>query len=230
MKKRFLITNLIVIIFVIAIAIYLGIIIEDKMIDYLVIELRNMSRTMINDTVRKDILDDIDKDKLFHINKNSNDEIEMIDFDTKVVNEIVIDINDKVTKEFNRLSNGENNKLFKNNKLLKNSLDFTEKNSIILSVPIGIVFSNPLLVNLGPKIPIKVVLVGEVDAKLKQRLDRYGINNVLLTINVEITIKEEIVMPFRSKVITCVSEVPLIIEMVQGQIPEIYSDTSGKVK
>ena len=59
-------------------------------------------------------------------------------------------------------------------------------------------------------------------------MKNYGINNIVIEVNVLVEITEQITMPRSSKSATIKIEAPLILKIVQGIVPEYYeTDLNG---
>jgi len=82
--------------------------------------------------------------------------------------------------------------------------------------------NNALLSNVGPKIPVRVSLSGEMESNIKTEIEEYGINNSVLKIIINVSVSEQIILPLLSKKITVDNDVPIAIKMIQGQIPDYY--------
>ena len=88
-------------------------------------------------------------DNLYEINKDSNNEIKMITYNsfevTKLINQVTTNIE-------NMISDIENGKLdYYGNTLNK-------EKGVIAEIPFGVIFGNSLLANVGPKIKLRVIL------------------------------------------------------------------------
>ena len=176
----------------------------------------NVISSVINDTISDGI-----EDELFTTQKNSNDEIETLDYNTKKVNEILSSITNKIQKRLTNLEEGDlkNLKISDNFRLKnKNSL----KNGILCKVPMGSLRGNTLLVNLGPNIPLKIAFIGQVQSNLNTKITNYGINNLVLQVDVQVEIEQYITMPIMSKKSTLRISAPLTIKIIQGIVPNYY--------
>ena len=96
------------------------------------------------------------------------------------------------------------------------------KNGIIYELPSGIIFNNTLLNNILPKIPIKMHLIGNVLAKLTTNVDSYGINNALIKVNINIEAEVKILMPFVSSNTKLNVDVPILMKIMEGNVPSYY--------
>ena len=141
--------------------------------------------------------------KIFNIVKDNNDEIKMINFDTyestRLTNEITYNIQDKL-----------------------DDISIKDNGYIIGEIPLGIVFNNGLIRNIGPKIKIRVDIIGNILTELNSEIKPYGINNALIQINVKIVVKGRVVLPIESKNITIENIVPISINVVNGSVPDGY--------
>ena len=89
-------------------------------------------------------------------------------------------------------------------------------------VPSGIIFTNSILSNIGPKIPINLKIIGNVTSGIKADVKEYGINNSLITISVEVCVELMVILPLSSDYVSITNYVPIAIKLVQGKVPEIY--------
>ena len=65
------------------------------------------------------------------------------------------------------------------------------KSGIIYQVPTGIIFNNGLLSNIGPKIPVKLSLIGDVTIDIKTTIKDYGINNAVIQVSINVKVTEQ---------------------------------------
>lgn len=174
----------------------------------------NIINTSVNDTIEEKITDD-----LFNLSKKEDGKIEILDYNTKKVNSILSSINTKIQKKLLNLEDGQIANMpissgFKVEKILKNG--------IVCKVPMGSLRKNSLFVNVGPSIPIKMVFIGQVESSLNTKIREYGINYLVVEINVNVVVEEQIIMPAMSKRETLNLEAPLTLKIIQGEIPNYY--------
>lgn len=174
----------------------------------------NIINTSVNDTIEEKITND-----LFNLSKTEDGKIEILDYNTKKVNSILSSINTKIQKKLLNLEDGQIANMpissgFKVEKILKNG--------IVCKVPMGSLRKNSLFVNVGPSIPIKMVFIGQVESSLNTKIREYGINYLVVEINVNVVVEEQIIMPAMSKRETLNLEAPLTLKIIQGEIPNYY--------
>ena len=97
-----------------------------------------------------------------------------------------------------------------------------KKSGLYINVPLGIAFSNPILFSIGPSIPVKILLSGQIETKILTNVRQYGINSILFEISIEINVYEKIIFPFSNRYVKVELEVPLIVELISGKVPENY--------
>ena len=181
------------------------------LMEYATSEIKNMSVSIINSTISQE-LDYFNNDAV-KISKNKNDDIQMIEFDSKIVNKFLTDLTKQILLKLKEMENGKTNLSF--DKININ-------NQMLYEIPLGRITNNVFVGNLGPKIPIKMDVIGDVYSNIKSNIKEYGINNVLLEIMVNITVNERVIMPFISEQTKISVDVPLSIKLIQGNIPKYY--------
>ncbi len=188
-----------------------------QFISYSEIETKKIVSNIISNTITEEITNNINMDDLFITLKDSNGDIQSIDFNSSEVNKILVKSSKSVEQNLRYLETGNVNKLNLSN------YDYEKfKNGIIYELPSGIIFNNTLLNNILPKIPIKMSLIGNVLAKLTTSVDSYGINNALIKVNINIEAEVKILMPFVSSNTKLNIDVPILMKMMEGNVPSYY--------
>ena len=77
-----------------------------------------------------------------------------------------------------------------------------------MEIPSGIISNNAILNNLGPKIPVRLSLSGELESYVSTNAENYGINNAIIKISVNIKVSEQIILPITTKKITIENTIP----------------------
>ena len=111
--------------------------------------------------------------------------------------------------------------------IYSNVLDKTLKKGIIYEVPIGVIFGNSFLANVGPKIPVKIKYSGNVGLDVKTRVSDYGFNSALIEVYIYVEVTQRTILPFASKDIKLTSEIPVVMKVVKGSTPYYLSGTNG---
>ena len=191
-------------------------------------ETKKFSNKIINEAIAKTITTKAKPEEIFEIITDKNDEIKSIDFNTININKYLTKTTSYRQKALKEIEKGNISNLDKNilNSYDKNNLE----KGIISFISSGIIFNNPILANLGPKIPIKINLAGDIISYISAEVDDYGINNSLIKVFINLKITENIILPFYDKNIDMEAKVPIAIKLVAGKIPEYYMGTKESKK
>ena len=215
MKKHKFSIVIIVFILIITIAIIIVKVLSDKIaplvMDYSISEMKRVTSIIINRSINSDLLNKIDMNNLFIINKGE-DGLMTISLDSVIVNKITDDISDACEDNLRLMEDGKYGEL-------KEKFNIGEE---YFFVPSGIISKNTLLNSIGPKIPINLKMIGNVTSGLKTEVKEYGINNSLITISVEITVEMMVILPFSSDYVSITNLVPISIKLIQGKVPQVY--------
>lgn len=228
MKKLKLILEIVFLAFLISVVFVLciGKKLNPTIRNYSTVEAKRFGTFIINYSLDKDFLKSLNGD-IFETTNNNKGEIQMIDFKTKEVNEVLEKATAKVQKQLIDLENGNIDNMniadtFKGLRYEK------IKNGVVCELPMGVVFSNVLFSNSGPIIPIKFNFIGQVLTNLNTKVETYGINSVYIEVKLHIEITELITMPLKTEEVKIETDVPLTIKVIQGSIPNYYQQQLQK--
>ena len=196
------------------------------LLNYLNLEVERITSNVIDSTVN-DVLAQGLTQELFIVSKNTNNEIEMIDYNSQEVNALLYDINQKVYLKLKKLEEGDVKEFDLSSSLLGDGFQSVE-NGIVCEIPFGSLTGNGFLSNLGPVIPIKMSFLGHVSSSLRTKVTSYGINNLYLEVYVDVEVKERISLPRSSKDVTIHMDAPLSIKIISGSVPDYYGGIVGK--
>ncbi len=190
--------------------------------EYAKVEVGRIARYVVNYSVSSNNIKEMAAKDLFVVNKNKNDEIQTVDFDPVMINEILNSITENVINNFKAIESGNLEVINLSNGFLINTDVDKLKQGIITEIPIGIITDNALLSNLGPKLPVKLSIAGEIESYVDTKIDYYGINNALITVYVNIDVSQQIYMPIAVDRIIISQKIPIAIKMMQGVVPNCY--------
>ena len=191
------------------------------LMSYAEAEIRKLIILVINKAVTKQI-NNVDTDQIFEVTYNNNGEVILVDFNSKRTSIALSTITSLVELNLRAIEEGKIDML----ELPENSLeafdtDLIEK-GIILEVPLGVISNSILLSNLGPKIPVKISLIGDVSSGFSTDVKEYGINNALITLKIDVDVVVRVVLPFISEDMYINASIPIAMKVIQGKIPEYY--------
>ena len=228
MKKLKLILGIVFLAFLISVVFVLciGKKLNPTIRNYSTVEAKRFGTFIINYSLDKDFLKSLNGD-IFETTNNNKGEIQMIDFKTKEVNEVLEKATAKVQKQLIDLENGNIDNMniadtFKGLRYEK------IKNGVVCELPMGVIFSNVFFSNSGPVIPIKLNFIGQVLTNLNTEVATYGINSVYIEVKLHIEITELITMPLKTEEVKIETDIPLTIKVIQGSIPNYYQQQLQK--
>ena len=100
-----------------------------------------------------------------------------------------------------------------------------QNTSFVLMLPFGTISNSVFLTNLGPKIPVLINLVDSVFTNVKTKLTNYGINNALVEVFMEISLKYEIITPVIKEEHKLDYTMLLDAKIIQGTVPDWYGSS-----
>lgn len=231
-KKRKNITKIsIIIIFVligtINIITYLNKIITPRITNYAELEVKKITKIIINKAVQKHITEEINIEDLFMVTKNENNEIVTIDYNSIILNKLLTDITSSLGMTLKNLEEGKIE-----DPLLHDDINIDKekqkKNGFVVEISTSQIFDNFLFSNLGPKIPIRLKFHGDIESNISSKVTNYGINNVLIEVYLNIKLNERVILPISTKTIELETKIPISMKIIQGTVPKYYGNSIDK--
>ena len=189
--------------------------IRPKMIKVIENKINKLSNDIIMDSFNSQLLNNHDINNIFTITKNKEDEIIAVDFDLEKAYQISLNLTKNIKKSLKELPDTK----LSDEYFLKSQ----GNNGYIILLPVGLASNNNYLANLGPKIPVKVTFIGNLVTGLKTKVKDYGINSALIEVYINISLSEEILIPYVSKKINNSTQILLSSQMIEGVVPDIYN-------
>lgn len=217
----FVITFIFFVIFLILIFNFINKKVSPVILNYAELEARKLATLVINSAINKNISNKIKSEEIFLITKDANDQINTIDFNPSIVNSILTETTMIIQKELKKIEDGEIESI-ENLDLDYISSNSKLKKGIIFEIPSGLVFQNAFFSNLGPTIPIKLSLVGDIISEVNTQVTNYGINNALIEVRICIKLTEQVILPLTTNRIEIESSVPIALKLIQGTVPNYY--------
>lgn len=186
-------------------------------------EITRIITVIVNDSINNEIIESIDDSQIFEIVRNNDGEIQLVSYNAKVVNILLNNFALIVQDNLKLLQNGEIEYLDISNSVLRDyDVNLLDK-GIICEIPFGAFSKSSLISNVGPRIPVKFSLLGDVSTNIITDVKEYGINNALLKVSIEIIVNARVNLPFISNKISVVNSMPISMKIIQGSIPNFYT-------
>lgn len=182
------------------------------------LKLDEITKYYMNDTIKKYL--NIDSNDYIKINLVNNN-IVSVDIDNvmcnKLLNNIIVDLESNVKNlEMGKINNYHNMEIIKG------------KDGIIMFMPVGVSFGNSLFSGLGPKIPVKVSFLENVDAYVDVVVENYGINNSLIKLYINIDVEEVLEMPTKNRFSNVKYKFLISSKLINGEVPSVLGGTISR--
>ena len=133
--------------------------ISPKLTNYAELEIRKISNLIITKSITKEALEKLNINDIFIINRNNNNEILTVDLDTVKINNLIREATINIEENLKQWELGNIN-------------EYNEhKNGVVLEIPLGQIYNNFLLNSRGPKIPVKLKIIGDMEMETKTKVE-----------------------------------------------------------
>lgn len=197
---------------------YFSRVVKDNALVYGEAQVRKFITLIINSSLTEGDKDKVNVDDLMDIIKNNNDEIQLINYDSKNVLELLSNVTNNIQEKLLLIEEGRVDRLELSSYYNKDKL----KRGIIYEIPVGLITNNIFLSNLGVKIPVRYSMVGDIISNIETKVSSYGINNALIEVDIYVEVSMIINLPFVTDRVTISNRIPLAIKVIQGVVPSYY--------
>lgn len=178
----------------------------DKILDAADKMIKKDNNLKIKEAIAKANIPNEEGLKLIEVIKNSKEEIVEVDFNINECKKIM----QSIIHYMNISTKGFNEKGYK------------------MYIPLGYLSDSPLLLNLGPKIPINAKTTDVAMGNVKTTIKEYGINNALVEIYIEILLKVDTILPLEKREQDVTYETLVASKIITGSVPNFYNGTFTK--
>ncbi|MBE1556339.1 sporulation protein YunB [Sporosarcina limicola] len=154
---------------------------------------------------------------------NPNEPAGMVKFNTEIINRAMAEIHGLVEAHLEQAEAG-NLDMFPMQKDIEYKPEEMEnKGGVVFFVPIGQATNIPLLGNLGPKIPIRFHVIGDVSATVQTEIKEFGINNAYVEVNILLKVNVQIIVPLATRTSVVEQKIPVAMGLISSPIPKIFN-------
>jgi sporulation protein YunB len=197
--------------------------IEPTLMRYAESETKKLTSLVINQAIKETLSKHNDMDKIITDIPKQGDDIAVdgIQFNTEIINRIRSETSLLIQNQLSEIENGHLSSF----DYLKDRVMVKENGSkgIIHEVPLGKATNNALLGNLGPKIPVEMETISDIQSDVKTTLEPYGINNALIKVYLEVEVHAQVIIPFASKPTKITTTIPMGMRVVSGHVPTYFN-------
>lgn len=166
--------------------------------DYAKIKVIELSTDVVNDAISKKVVEMEQINQLFITKTDPNNKITAISLDVKNATKVQTETTARIRESLENMKHQ------------------------TFQVPLGVAFNSQILATYGPRIPVTMIPIGEVEVNILPTLQEKGINNVLLTVNLHIQTKLKVIIPFSSHEAVLNQDVPIAQQLIVGEVPTYY--------
>lgn len=162
------------------------------------------SSSIIEKAINEEVVPHLDSEKLLKIIYNG-EKVESVYINTNQVNELLALVNASLQKTITA---------------------FPEDD---LALPMGLILSDTLFSDFGPNLYVDIYPVGTIATDIVSTTEEYGINSSILKVSIKTTVKFMAMVPLNKEEITVVNNIPLVIQVINGEVPRYYSNSNDKI-
>ncbi|GIN19821.1 MAG TPA: sporulation protein YunB [Bacillus bacterium] len=148
-----------------------------------------------------------------------------VQFKTDIINETQADISRAIQLNLRQAEAGDLAAFYEETGVQFSYDESAKGEGIVYSFPLGQATNIALLGNLGPRIPIRFTPVGSVNTNVETKVEQYPINNMFVTVSVQVSVVVQIIIPFGTEQAIVEQEVPIAIGLYPGDVPQFYNNS-----
>ncbi len=195
--------------------------------EYAEVQTQKIASHVISEAITTRITNVLDVNDIIEHVPSETSNMVTTKFNTEIINRVLADTRTLAEKHLEQAQEGNLNMLPMSENIEYDPLKMEEQGGIVFFVPLGQATNIPLLGNLGPKIPIRFHVIGDVLADVETKIEDFGINNAYVEVNVILTVNVQIIVPFSTKTSIVQQTIPVAMGLVQSPVPNIYSSGQG---
>lgn len=180
------------------------------------IVIKNVNKSVYNSVFSIVGSDELGSGELLDVislSKNNDGEVISIDYKMNIAYDV---LSDCIEDLYSSITSLDMNSLYKSG--INN----------VYYIPMGLIYNNVLLDNLGFRIPCKINFISDIDIGFKTKVKDYGVNNLLIELYLVIDIKNYIMSPSTYKEFGEKYEILVVSKIVLGRIPMYYNGIMEK--
>lgn len=172
-------------------------------LDTLCVDKAKSIATMISNQEATNVMKNYKYDDIITIHRNKTNEINMVESNIIVMNEIISDVALRIQENLDEIESED------------------------LYIRLGTFTGSKLLAGRGPKVPIRISSIGNVETDFKSEFKSAGINQTLHRVFLEVKCKVSILTPFKTIEEQITNQVILAENIIVGEIPQSYYNLEG---
>nr|WP_281419561.1 sporulation protein YunB [Bacillus alkalicola] len=198
--------------------------IRPTLVDIARTETQRIGTLAINDAISKKILEESGMEEIIEYQYDNNGNVTSVDINAAIYGRVLRETVRRVQDYLNAIEHGRirDITLPTDVDVEREGATFTE-DGIIHMIPLGQATNNALLAHLGPRIPVRLSAIGDVQADFRDELITTGINNTWISIYIDLEVDVRIVIPFSTETEKVTTSIPVAMAWIPGEVPEFFS-------
>lgn len=195
-------------------------------LDYAEVQTQKIASLVISRAINSRVTNVMDVNDIIEEVPSESTNMVTTRFNTEIINRVRADTTTLVQSHLEQAEQG-NLELLPENEFEFDEATMEEKGGIVFYVPLGQATNIPLLGNLGPKIPIRFHLIGNVESSIGTDIREFGINNAYVEVFIYMKVNVQIIIPLATTSSVVEQRIPVAIGLVKGPVPHIFTSGDG---
>ena len=192
--------------------------IRPTLMQYAETETKRLAMLVINDAIREDVATNNDLSVIM-TTFDEGEATGTLHFDTQKINQIQTEITDTIQTNLMDAKRGDIDELQR-----RAGIEIEQDDEgFVYYIKLGKATNNTFLANMGPAIPVKFKMIGEVTTDVVPDIKPYGINNAFINVAVVAKVEVSTIVPFSTDFTEVEAHIPVAMGMVQGDVPSLYN-------
>lgn len=196
-------------------------------VQYAEVQTKKIAAHVISKAINSRIVNVLDVNEIIVDIPNEATGVVTWKFNTEIISRVMAETQELVQSHLQQAEAGDLDMLPSQNGIEFDPQAMESQGGVVFFVPIGQATNIPLLGNLGPKIPIRFHVIGDVSATIDTEIRPFGINSAYVEVNIILTVNVQIIVPLATERTVIKQKIPVAIGLIQGKVPQIYNNGNG---
>lgn len=228
--QRFVFIVVMLVLAIIAIILYINAQIMPTYLQYAEVQTEKVASYVVSKAINARTTGILDVNTIIEDGKSGEDGMLTTKFNTEIINQVRSETQTLVKEFLDQAEQGDLSYLPNLDNVEYDVGRMEAGDGIVFFVPLGQVLNLPILGNLGPAIPIRFHIIGNVHSDVESSIREFGINNAYVEVSIHLTVNVQIIIPFASKSAKVEQYIPVAIGLVRGSVPNIYTPSGEGVQ
>ena len=160
-------------------------------------------------------------ENLVIIERDEQSKIQLLDFDMIKVNQLATEIGQDIENTYSEIEEGRF--VAEDESYYQRRMQDVAKSGVISKISIMSLLHIPLFNSISPSLSLRYKHLSSVSTAIVKDIQNYGVNHVMVELNIEVHMNLTMVYPFFEQYHTHTIKIPVLLEIFEGQVPLVYS-------